>query len=308
MPSSCLVVASGKNEFGAFISGGVWTATSTFDVAGSAVGDAGAGQHDRLEQLTSDGMYDASILPSCCLPALRRLPCNALPPPPPPPRSGLGLNVRCRRCVPFSTLHDVDNSIVFVQNPFLIPATSAVAACCLLFSAVSAAALVGRNGKLTLARRYLEDNDPRARWSLEQLLDHALQGEEAGSKLLWNSAILAVKPPKLSKKRPPSTAAPAPAPAAVAATAATAAAAASSTGNKRQKREVEVEVYYWNFLGRAGAVLRMLEEAKIPYVHKSSYSDMAKKCKSFARVCVRVCACGCVRARARVCVCVWSPF
>ena len=137
----------------------------------------------------------------------------------------------------------------------------------------------GMTGKLTLARRYLDESDPRARWSLEQLLDHVLNEHEASAAATapfpWNVPIFAVKAPK-TKKRPapsparvpaPSAAATAGAPdvgagaatsagnAAVAATVAGAAAGGGLAPAKRQKTRTDpVEVYYWNFFGRAGTV------------------------------------------------------
>ena len=36
-----------------------------------------------------------------------------------------------------------------------------------------------------------------------------------------------------------------------------------------------VDVYYWPMMGRAGAVMHMLNYAKIPYTHKSDFGDIA---------------------------------
>jgi hypothetical protein len=71
----------------------------------------------------------------------------------------------------------------------------------------------------------------------------------------------------------PAAEAAAPAAAAPAAAAAAAAAAAPAAEG--------LTVYYWPFLGRAGAAIRMLEEKKIPYAHKTEMGELAGVCSAF---------------------------
>ena len=42
-----------------------------------------------------------------------------------------------------------------------------------------------------------------------------------------------------------------------------------------------VKVYYWPFLGRGGAIIRMLAEANVEYQHISDMSEMSKVCAVF---------------------------
>ena len=42
-----------------------------------------------------------------------------------------------------------------------------------------------------------------------------------------------------------------------------------------------VKVYYWPFLGRGGAIIRMLAEANVEYEHVSDMSEMSKVCAVF---------------------------
>lgn len=40
-------------------------------------------------------------------------------------------------------------------------------------------------------------------------------------------------------------------------------------------------IYYWPMAGRAGAAIRMLDEAKVAYVHKSEFPEIASVCSAF---------------------------
>lgn len=40
-------------------------------------------------------------------------------------------------------------------------------------------------------------------------------------------------------------------------------------------------IYYWPMAGRAGAAIRMLEEAKVEYVHKSEFPEIASQVSAF---------------------------
>jgi glutathione S-transferase len=43
----------------------------------------------------------------------------------------------------------------------------------------------------------------------------------------------------------------------------------------------DLTVYYWPMMGRAGAVMRMLDYAGVPYKHKSEFGEIASVCGAF---------------------------